>query len=289
MSADLDCPFCAIIDGSNRTAKILYQDDNIIVFVPVEPATEGHILVVPKRHVSDIWGLEIAEAEYIAAVAVRMAHALRLALQPEGLNVIQSNGAAATQTVPHVHVHLVPRWSDDRMKLDWPPTAAQPAHEIDQTLEKIRKNLPFDMAVTSPEDRRQHLAFIQSVVTRMSQASASAKTWLLPIVTAAYGYALTKDSWTVATLGIGAVIVFGLLDANYLKQERSFRVLYDKVANGGSVPRFSMNPTLAASEGRRSNYWPDMKDVKSWAVAPVYGPFIFAGMCILLYTIFKVA
>jgi hypothetical protein len=79
----------------------------------------------------------------------------------------------------------------------------------------------------------------------------------LPIVTVSYGYALTKYAWSVAAVGIGAVLIFGLLDANYLKQERAFRSLYDQVANGGRIPRFSMNPTLAAPAGKRSIYWPD--------------------------------
>jgi histidine triad (HIT) family protein len=112
----------------------------------------------------------------------------------------------------------------------------------------------------------------------MSQASSSAKTWLLPIVTVTYGYAVTKYAWPVVALGVAAVLIFGLLDANYLKQERAFRSLYDRIADGGRIPRFSMNPTLAAPAGKRSNYWPDWRDVKSWSVAPVYGPLLLVGV-----------
>src|SRR6266536_4121001 len=233
------CPFCLIIAGYDQTARVIYRDDNVVAFFPPEPATVGHTLVVPLRHVADIWGLDSKEAEHLAKASLRVAHALRAALHPDGLNVIQSNGEAATQTVPHVHVHLVPRRDDDQMTLAWPPQAAEAEIEMDRTLRKVQEQLqPADEP--SPEDRRQHLMFIQSVVARMSQASASAKTWLLPIVTAAYGYALAKYSWSVAALGVGAVLVFCLLDANYMKQERAFRSLYDQVANGGRIPRFSM-------------------------------------------------
>src|SRR4051794_32227246 len=103
-----------------------------------------------------------------------------------------------------------------------------------------------EAAGTDPDDRRQHLAFIQSIVTRMSAASASAKSWLLPVVTLTYGYALTRAADSVALLGVAAVAIFALLDANYLNQERAFRALYDRVARGDAVPAFSLNPSLAA-------------------------------------------
>src|SRR5690606_24740131 len=97
----------------------------------------------------------------------------------------------------------------------------------------------------SPEDRRKHLDFIQSVVNRMSAASAATKGWLLPVVTASYGYAVIKGSPQVAMLGVVALLLFGLLDANYLNQERCYRRLYDAVAQGGHIPPFAMNPALA--------------------------------------------
>lgn len=114
----------------------------------------------------------------------------------------------------------------------------------------------------------------------MSQASSSSKTWLLPIVTLTYGYAVTKSQVWVAVMGVVAVLVFGILDANYLKQERAFRKLYDKVASGGDIPTFSLNPALAGPAGSKVNYWPDWQDIQSWAIAPVYGPLIIAGVSI---------
>jgi histidine triad (HIT) family protein len=119
----------------------------------------------------------------------------------------------------------------------------------------------------------------------MSQASASAKTWLLPIVTATFGYAIVASSWGVALLGTLAVVLFALLDANYLKQERAFRKLYDQVAQGSPIPAFAMNPALASPQGSNVNYWPDWADVRSWAVLPFYGPFLLVGLGIVSWII----
>lgn len=97
-----------------------------------------------------------------------------------------------------------------------------------------------------PEDKRKRLKFIRAVVTRMSPASSNAKSWLLPVVTAAYGFALTSSSGSVASLGVVAVLLFSFIDANYLRQERAYRTLYNVVALGrGSVPAFSMNTAHA--------------------------------------------
>lgn len=92
----------------------------------------------------------------------------------------------------------------------------------------------------------------------------------------------TNNAASVALLGLVAVTVFALLDANYLKQERAFRDLYDEVASGGAIPCFSLNPSLAAPDGRRLNYWPDKEVWKSWAILPVYVPMLALGVGIAL-------
>lgn len=268
------CPFCQIAEGRDPDARVLYRDDAVVAFFPLEPAVKGHTLVIPRRHVSRLDDLEEQEARDVGAAVQRVSRALTGALNPQGLNVIQSNGGVATQTVPHVHFHLVPRAANDRMVLEWPDGSSESPQVQDQTMQLLREHLPAPPTEVSPEDRRQHLSFIQAVITRMSQASASAKTWLLPIVTATLGYAVTKDSPVVALLGALAVVIFGLLDANYLKQERAFRKLYDQVAHGGPVPAFAMNPALASPHGKDVNYWPDWDDLRSWAVLPFYGPFL---------------
>lgn len=275
------CPFCLIVEDRAPQSRVVYRDEKVVAFFPLSPATTGHTLVVPRRHVSDIGELNRQELHDLAEAVHRVAAALRSGLRPEGLNVIQSNGAAATQTVQHLHIHVVPRWTGDRMVIRWPDSAKHDDTAQDRALKRIRLHLPDHQAEPSPEDRRQHLSFIQAVITRMSQSSATAKTWLLPIVSAAYGYTITKDAPAIALLGALAVVVFGLLDANYLKQERAFRKLYDDVARGRAIPAFALNPALASPEkGTKINYWPDWRDVRSWAILPFYGPLLIAGLAI---------
>lgn len=274
------CPFCLIVEGRDLDARVLYRDSQVVAFFPLDPATAGHTLVIPIRHVTRLEALEQDEARDLADAIQRVATTIMSTLRPAGLNVIQSNGAAATQTVPHVHFHLVPRSEGDRMVLRWPDGASQSPEAQDRTLALLQAHLAAPAAGPSPEDRRQHLSFIQAVITRMAQASAAAKTWLLPIVSATLGYAISKDQAGVALLGAMAIAIFGLLDANYLKQERAFRKLYDEVARGGPIPIFAMNPALAAPQGQKVNYWPDRPDILSWAVLPFYGPLLLTALVI---------
>lgn len=151
------------------------------------------------------------------------------------------------------------------------------------------------------EDRRKHLDFIQAVVTRMSAASSNAKSWVLPVVTATYGYALTQKADSIAALGIAGVLIFAYLDANYLRQEKAYRKLYDAVAGlcppderSRVVPPFSMDPSNA-DDPIRSDFnrrqkiaqlwhrWvPSWNVWISWSVAPFYGALLIVGVGILL-------
>lgn len=147
----------------------------------------------------------------------------------------------------------------------------------------------------SDEDRRKHLDFIQAIVTRMSAASSGAKGWLLPVVTATYGFALTQHSRAVTLLGIAAVALFMFLDANYLRQERAYRRLYDTVAMGTrEVPLFSLDPSEAddpvpESLNRRQRlrimigrWFPGWSVWSSWSILPFYGALLFVGVGIYL-------
>lgn len=94
--------------------------------------------MVPRRHISDIWELPEADAVHLTRTVLRVAAALRAAVAPDGLNIIQSSGAAATQTVPHLHIHLVPRWAADLMGTIWP---ANPPSHPPQVLDNLRDKL----------------------------------------------------------------------------------------------------------------------------------------------------
>lgn len=287
------CPFCQIVAGRVAGAPVIYEDEHTIAFFPDRPATRGHTLVVPKRHAPSVWDLTPEEGEQLARTILRVANAVREAVHPDGMNIVQSNGAVATQTVEHLHVHVVPRTRRDRVRLRWPRRAAESGDALDETRRAVASLAGLQTgsaapqsrapAPISPEDRRQHLEFIQSTITRMSTASANVKTWLLPIVTAAYGYAAIQGSWGVAALGAAAVMVFAVLDANYLKQEQAFRRLYDCVAAGDPIPQFAMNPTLAAPTGARRDYWPGWDQFRSWSIALVHGPMLSAGLALVVW------
>lgn len=177
----------------------------------------------------------------------------------------------------------------------WPSTTDFSDEEKDRALISIRTAMAADPPQSSDEDRRKHLDFIQAVVTRMAAASASAKAWLLPVVTATYGYALTKNAESVALLGVGAVLLFMLLDANYLRQEKAYRRLYDAVARKSrSVPLFSMDPSDADDpipEGLQGGekakrlwrrWFPEGKTWLSWSIAPFYGALLVVGIAIVI-------
>ncbi len=111
-----ECIFCDIVRGAAPSEKI-YEDELTLVFLDLFPASRGHTLVIPKAHAMDVF--EIDEASMVAAAATtrRMAHAIRAALNPDGVAIAQLNGEAAGQTVFHHHTHLIPRNHGDPMTL----------------------------------------------------------------------------------------------------------------------------------------------------------------------------
>jgi histidine triad (HIT) family protein len=116
----MDCVFCKIRDGQIPSIRV-FEDRDTIAFMDINPLNEGHCLVVPRAHAATIF--EIEEADLRAAISTtrRVARALREGLRAQGLNVLQANGAAAFQSVPHLHFHLIPRWSGDGKGFDWTP------------------------------------------------------------------------------------------------------------------------------------------------------------------------
>lgn len=127
MSAvSIGCVFCRIVAG-DEPAEIVHRDEATVAFMDIQPATPGHLLVVPVGCVPSVWELTAAQAAAVTETGRQMAHRLRDALAPDGLNLFQANGAAAFQTVFHFHLHVVPRWHDDALQLPWQPVAGDPA------------------------------------------------------------------------------------------------------------------------------------------------------------------
>jgi len=113
-----DCVFCMIRDAKIPSAKV-YDDERTLAFMDINPLTRGHCLVVTKAHAATLYDAELEDLKAAVATAKKVAGALRKALNPDGLNVLQANGAAAFQSVPHFHLHLIPRWTGDGKGFDW--------------------------------------------------------------------------------------------------------------------------------------------------------------------------
>ena len=137
MSAD--CVFCKIRDGKLPAMKV-YEDERTLVFMDINPLNAGHCLVVTRTHAPTIWESDDEDLRASIAVAKKIAVALREAVKPDGLNMLQANGAAAFQSVPHFHLHLIPRWNNDGKGFDWSLVPGDRA-QIIQIGERVREAL----------------------------------------------------------------------------------------------------------------------------------------------------
>ena len=134
-----DCVFCKIRDGQIPSLKV-YEDDRTLCIMDINPLTPGHCLVISKKHATTIWESDADDLAATARAAKRVATAIRDALEPDGLDLLQANGAAAFQSVPHFHLHLIPRWKDDGKGFDWTLVPGDKV-QIAQTGEKLRAAL----------------------------------------------------------------------------------------------------------------------------------------------------
>jgi histidine triad (HIT) family protein len=135
----VDCVFCKIRDGQIPSTRV-FEDDRTIAFMDINPLNDGHTLVVPRAHAATLFDADEADLGAAIVTAKRVASAIREALRPDGLNLLQANGAAAFQSVPHFHFHLVPRFTGDGKGFDWPMVAGDRGR-IQAAAEKIRKAL----------------------------------------------------------------------------------------------------------------------------------------------------
>ncbi len=111
-----DCIFCKIVAGEIPSEKI-YEDEVVLAFLDIQPATRGHALVIPKAHHENLVATPLPLLEALIAAVQKIAAAAVRATGAEGFNVLQSNNRCAGQEVPHVHFHVVPRKSGDGIGL----------------------------------------------------------------------------------------------------------------------------------------------------------------------------
>ncbi len=139
MTADADCLFCKIIAGDIPCFK-LFENEQTLAFMDINPANEGHALVIPKEHSRDVHAVSDAAITATVTTAKKIAAAIDKTLNPDGLNLLQCNGPAAAQSVFHFHMHVLPRREGDELKLNW---GLKPGDmdAIGALAERIRGNL----------------------------------------------------------------------------------------------------------------------------------------------------
>ena len=134
-----DCVFCRIA-AKQIPATVVHEDEHTLAFMDIGQVNPGHVLVAVKKHAENIFALDDAQAAAVFRTAAKVARAIRSAFEPQGLSVYQANGAAAGQTVMHLHIHLVPRHEGDGMALTW-PVKNPPREKLAEYADKIRARL----------------------------------------------------------------------------------------------------------------------------------------------------
>lgn len=135
-----DCRLCQLIDGRLDTSRV-YQDERVVAFMDYQPVNPGHVLVAPRRHVALLDDLDEELSVEVYRVAHRLSRALRRSgLRCEAVNLFLADGEAAFQEIPHVHLHVFPRYAGDsfRIDADW---RARERDELDAAAERVRRGL----------------------------------------------------------------------------------------------------------------------------------------------------
>ena len=134
-----DCIFCKIIAGDIPSATI-YENDEFKAILDRFPSNEGHVLIMPKEHCANIFEIDPEKAGRLFTLAAKIARAMKDVLGFENMNVLQNNGPVAGQTVNHFHLHLIPRYENDKVIVSWPQMDL-----TDEQIESVRAKLAQKM------------------------------------------------------------------------------------------------------------------------------------------------
>jgi len=120
MAADPDCLFCKIVAGEVPSTRVR-EDERTIAFMDINPATRGHLLVIPREHATDVRDIGVDDLNAVMAAGQELARSMEEKLGADGVNLLNSCGRAAWQTVFHFHLHVIPRYDTDPLRLPWTP------------------------------------------------------------------------------------------------------------------------------------------------------------------------
>ncbi|MDR0797628.1 MAG: HIT family protein [Nitrososphaerota archaeon] len=139
MKFDDNCIFCKIVK-KQAPASILYEDDSVMAFLDIKPLIEGHTLVISKEHYEGIFDIPTELLGKIHKVTQTVATAVKQAVRADGISVVQQNGKAANQVIFHIHVHVIPKYVDQKMK-SFDELQIVDNKQLDLTVAKIKKHI----------------------------------------------------------------------------------------------------------------------------------------------------
>jgi histidine triad (HIT) family protein len=131
-----DCIFCKVLAGEIPSEPV-YEDEHAMAVMDINPWTRGHVVVFPRKHAADLFEIEDEELQRVIVAVKRVAAKVREGLGPDGVNLLQSNGRAAWQTIFHLHFHVIPRYDDDPLELPVHPKPAE-SDELAVVAKEIR-------------------------------------------------------------------------------------------------------------------------------------------------------
>ena len=135
----VSCKFCRIVKGLEPSWTV-YEDELVMAFLDINPASIGHTLIIPKKHYENIYDISEKELKRVIVIAKRLAGVYREALGASGVNILHASGRDAQQDVFHFHIHLVPRYKNDELNL-WYRTQPIRKAELSQITQKIRQHI----------------------------------------------------------------------------------------------------------------------------------------------------
>ena len=137
----MNCIFCKIVNGEIPSHKV-YEDEATLAFLDINPVSDGHTLVIPKKHSENIYDIREDSLQKVALTVQKVAKAVKTAFNADGVNILQANGATAGQAVFHYHVHIVPRKQGDKLPSLHGWASAKPLGNDGQGIaDKIRQNI----------------------------------------------------------------------------------------------------------------------------------------------------
>lgn len=136
----MDCIFCSIVKGEIPAARI-FEDDEVLVFMDIGPIIKGHVLIIPKKHYDPVTETPDDILARLHLTAKKMARAQMNGLGADGVNILQNNGKASGQEVPHIHVHVIPRFNDDGHHWNWNAKKYDDVEEMTRLADKLRGQL----------------------------------------------------------------------------------------------------------------------------------------------------